>query len=320
MAQWYVNELSKLADISVRTLHHYDKIGLLKPSVRKHNGYRLYSEKDLLKLQQILALKYFGFELATIQLILKDEINFFEHVKVQSRLIDEKINSLIKINEILKKIIEQHTTTSVIAWEKIHNLVEVYNMASELDKSWASRIFSADELNKFSEIFTEEDLNLFSGLNSDWSEEEKINYKKDWEKTIQSVQENLKEDPNGSIGRKFGKKWIELVNKMYGTNYELRNKIWDSYKNGKILPKEVFSPEAMRWIEIAIGAYYQDRGIKLLELISKKNIENTKTSDLKHFAQIWKEYKQETLGIDCNIEKLEGSLNPEIKKWLQKLS
>lgn len=55
MKQWYAKQLSKLTQVSVRTLHHYDKIGLLKPSLRLENGYRLYSEKDLLLLQQIIA-------------------------------------------------------------------------------------------------------------------------------------------------------------------------------------------------------------------------------------------------------------------------
>ncbi len=65
MTQWYAKELSNLTQVSVRTLHHYDQIGLLKPSLRQSNNYRLYSEKDLLKLQQIIALKFFGFELVT---------------------------------------------------------------------------------------------------------------------------------------------------------------------------------------------------------------------------------------------------------------
>lgn len=61
MTQWYVKELSKLTKVSVRTLHHYDKIGLLTPSIRLENNYRVYSEADLLKLQQILALKVLWF-------------------------------------------------------------------------------------------------------------------------------------------------------------------------------------------------------------------------------------------------------------------
>ena len=50
MTQWYVKDLSKLTGISVQTLHHYDRIDLLKPSARLSNGYRIYSEKDLLRI------------------------------------------------------------------------------------------------------------------------------------------------------------------------------------------------------------------------------------------------------------------------------
>ncbi len=66
MTQWYVKELSQLTEVSVQTLDHYDRIGLLEPSVRLANSYCLYSEKDLLKLQQIIALKFFGFAIERI--------------------------------------------------------------------------------------------------------------------------------------------------------------------------------------------------------------------------------------------------------------
>ena len=54
MAAHTVNQLARLAGISVRTLHHYDHIGLLRPSARSAAGYRLYGTQDLLRLQQIL--------------------------------------------------------------------------------------------------------------------------------------------------------------------------------------------------------------------------------------------------------------------------
>ncbi|AEI36481.1 MerR family DNA-binding transcriptional regulator [Francisella salina] len=47
--QWYRKEISKLTNVSVKTLHHYDSLGLIVP-VRNINGYRIYTEKDLLKL------------------------------------------------------------------------------------------------------------------------------------------------------------------------------------------------------------------------------------------------------------------------------
>ena len=52
-----VRQLANMAGVSVRTLHHYDHIGLLRPSARTAAGYRLYGTKDLLRLQQILLYK-----------------------------------------------------------------------------------------------------------------------------------------------------------------------------------------------------------------------------------------------------------------------
>lgn len=67
-----VGELSELAGISVRTLHHYDEIGLLSPSERSEAGYRLYSYKDLTRLQEILIWRALGFSLAEIRPLLDD--------------------------------------------------------------------------------------------------------------------------------------------------------------------------------------------------------------------------------------------------------
>lgn len=67
-----VKQLARLAGVSVRTLHLYDEIGLLKPSVRTEAGYRLYEEKELLRLQQILFYKELDFPLKDIGDILDD--------------------------------------------------------------------------------------------------------------------------------------------------------------------------------------------------------------------------------------------------------
>ena len=65
-----MRRLAKLAGVSVRTLHHYDQIGLLRPSTRTAAGYRLYGEDDLARLQQVLFFKELDFRLADIQKIL----------------------------------------------------------------------------------------------------------------------------------------------------------------------------------------------------------------------------------------------------------
>lgn len=63
---WKVSDVARLAHVTVRTLHNYDEIGLLIPSERRANGYRLYSQSDLERLQQILLLRELGFSLEAI--------------------------------------------------------------------------------------------------------------------------------------------------------------------------------------------------------------------------------------------------------------
>lgn len=66
-----VTKLAKISGISVRTLHWYDEVGLLKPAYYGSNGYRYYEEEQLLILQQILFFKELGFELKQIQRVLR---------------------------------------------------------------------------------------------------------------------------------------------------------------------------------------------------------------------------------------------------------
>ncbi|MGX5817366.1 MerR family transcriptional regulator [Chitinophaga lutea] len=72
MDNYSVKKLAKLAGVSVRTLHLYDQMGLLRPSVRTEARYRLYGEKELLRLQQILFYRELDFPLKDILAILDD--------------------------------------------------------------------------------------------------------------------------------------------------------------------------------------------------------------------------------------------------------
>jgi DNA-binding transcriptional MerR regulator len=72
MKAYTVSQLAKMAGVSVRTLHYYDKIGLLKPSSRSDAGDRQYQWRDLLRLQQILFFKELDLPLREIQAILDD--------------------------------------------------------------------------------------------------------------------------------------------------------------------------------------------------------------------------------------------------------
>ena len=68
--RYTVKQLAGIAGVSVRTLHYYDEIGLLKPSRNPHNGYRIYNRAAVLRLQQIMFLRELGMGLEEIQSVL----------------------------------------------------------------------------------------------------------------------------------------------------------------------------------------------------------------------------------------------------------
>ncbi|MFJ1268839.1 MerR family transcriptional regulator [Legionella lytica] len=75
MKYYQIKEISQMTSLTIRSLHYYDDIGLLKPDKRSSSGYRLYSEQDLVRLQQITTLKLLGLSLTKIKQII-ESVNF----------------------------------------------------------------------------------------------------------------------------------------------------------------------------------------------------------------------------------------------------
>lgn len=103
-----VQQLAKLASVSVRTLHYYDQIGLLSPSRVKANGYRYYEEPELLRLQQILFFKELDFPLERIKSIIDSpSFDMKDSLLGQRNLIELKKNRLAKLIKTIDKTIKK---------------------------------------------------------------------------------------------------------------------------------------------------------------------------------------------------------------------
>lgn len=90
--RWTVGEAARVARVTVRTLHHYDEIGLLVPSDRTASGYRLYSRADLERLQQIRLHQELGFTLDGIAEVLdRPPLDRVRALRTQRDLLEEKI-------------------------------------------------------------------------------------------------------------------------------------------------------------------------------------------------------------------------------------
>lgn len=91
--EYPVGAVARLAGVSVRTLHHYDRIGLLTPSGRNAAGYRIYTLPDLKRLQQILFYRALGFALDDVAKILAGPgQDAAAHLRRQHRLLREQIS------------------------------------------------------------------------------------------------------------------------------------------------------------------------------------------------------------------------------------
>ena len=102
-----INEVSKITGVSLRTLHYYDKIGLLVPA-KLENGYREYSNDDLNKLQKILFYKYLNFKLSDIANIIKNNNDSLIILEEQHKLLLKEKKKLENVIETIEKTIKDY--------------------------------------------------------------------------------------------------------------------------------------------------------------------------------------------------------------------
>lgn len=103
---YYIKKASEISGVSVRTLQHYDDIGLLCPE-KMENGYRYYSEVDMEKLQTILFYKYLGFSLKSIKAMLNfADKDILSHLKKQLKLMNKEKTHLLTLINTLEDTID----------------------------------------------------------------------------------------------------------------------------------------------------------------------------------------------------------------------
>ncbi|MEV7418131.1 MerR family transcriptional regulator [Streptomyces sp. NPDC089919] len=102
-----VGRVAGLAGVTVRTLHHYDEIGLLSPSGRSHAGHRRYDDADLDRLQRILFYRELGFPLDEVAVLLDDpDTDPQEHLRRQHELLEGRIVRLQEMAAAVERAME----------------------------------------------------------------------------------------------------------------------------------------------------------------------------------------------------------------------
>lgn len=101
-----VKEVAKLSGTTIKTLYHYQKIGLLLPQKIAENGYRYYGDKELKRLQQILFYRELNFSLERIKLSLENEPNRLKCLYEQQELLKTRQQKLTDVLKTLEETIK----------------------------------------------------------------------------------------------------------------------------------------------------------------------------------------------------------------------
>lgn len=151
-------ELAKRAGLTVRTLHHYEAIGLLSPSARTENGYRQYNRNDIARLHQIQALKRFGLSLAEIGTVLANPGSHLASiVEKQIQMLNLRIAQSTALRDRLTGLqdqLDQGEEPSLAEWLITLEMMTMYD-----------KYFTKDEQRRFALLSTAENSTV-----AEWSE------------------------------------------------------------------------------------------------------------------------------------------------------
>ena len=101
--EYTINQIAQLAEVTLRTLRYYDKIGLLIPLGRTFAGYRIYSDEDIEKLQQILFLRELDFPLQRIIEMLRDPtFDRKDALRMQAEYLEKKAERYLRLSQLAK--------------------------------------------------------------------------------------------------------------------------------------------------------------------------------------------------------------------------
>jgi DNA-binding transcriptional MerR regulator len=198
---WKVGELAKRTGVSVRTLHHYDEIGLLSPSHRSESGYRLYTGTDVVRLQQIRSLRNLGFSLEKIGAFLKrPDVTPDRVLQLHIAHLKEQIELQQRLRERLETIAKRWRVDEQVPTEEFLQIIEVTNM---LDKYYTPE--QQEELKQRRATIGDERIRQ--------SETE-------WKGLIDQVQAEMDKgtDPSDERVQQLAHRWMGLVQEFTGGN------------------------------------------------------------------------------------------------------
>ncbi|MDU0314147.1 MerR family transcriptional regulator [Phycicoccus sp. M110.8] len=134
-----VGQVADELGVTVRTLHHYDEIGLVEPSERSRAGYRLYTADDLTRLQHVVVYRRLGFGLEEVRLLLDHPEGVEKHLRRQRAAVAERLEEMRELVAAIDKALEREGSGMRLTKEEQRELFgEGYSdeYAAEAEERW----------------------------------------------------------------------------------------------------------------------------------------------------------------------------------------
>ena len=238
-------QFAELAGVTVRTLHHYDRLGLLRAR-RTEAGYRVYRESDLERLEQIVALKFVGLPLKRIKTLLdRDNLELAEALPRQRLVLEEKrklIDRAIHAIQDAERTLAKGQRPDAAILRKIIEVIEMQD-----NPNWSEKYYSEEAVAKLKQ--------------REWTPEMQEEVSKKWDDLFRDVEAALGEDPAGAKAQALAARWGALIHEFTQGDPEVSKGLNNVWKNPSGLPKEAqanmkpyMNPKVHEFIQKAFAA------------------------------------------------------------------
>lgn len=239
-----VNQIAKKAGISVRTLHYYDEIGLLKPSLIKENGYRSYDDHTLVKLQQILFFRELEFSLDEIRTMVNAPgFNTIEALHDQRKLIEMKKARLSKLLQTIDKTIQSMKGGEELSTDDIFGgltTAQVEQYKQEVREKWG-----------------EVQLKQSEERTGKWSKEDWKRIKAEWVEITGQIARHMEKGAADEEVQQLISRYYAHINRFYDCTLQIFRGLGDLYVTDErfTVNFEKVRPHLAEFMHDAIACY-----------------------------------------------------------------
>jgi len=199
---YQVHEFAELAGVTIKALHHYDRLGLLKPG-RTDAGYRRYAERDLERLEQIIALKFLGVPLKQIKVVLdRAALELPEALRLQRQALEEKQVLLARAVRAIRAAEEALEPGKPANPAILKRIIEVIDMQNDIEVM--KRYYSTEEAWEKRRRYYEEGPS------------------REWQELYRDVRAALGEDPAREKAQALADRWLKLTVRAYSGDPEIQ--------------------------------------------------------------------------------------------------